>query len=107
MTITSGSALLAASAMVTVCPKTTTTVVVPLSLSVSVSLFPAVTSTDHESTVPAATWGTSITISKVPESSYGTITEVSEELVLIQPFKLLAEIVKVSSKFPSFTIVNV
>ena len=106
MTATPGSALLAASAMVTVCPETDATVVVPLSLSICALSFPAATSTDHESVVPAATWGTSIVMVKVSELAYATVTEESEE-ALTQLFRLLAEILKVSSKFPLFSTVNV
>ena len=101
-----GSALLDESAIVTVCPETTATVVVPPSLLVCVPSFPAVTSTDQESVVPAATWGTSIVMVKVSELAYATVTEESEE-ALTQLFRLLAEILKVSSEFPLFSTVNV
>jgi hypothetical protein len=43
---------------------------------------------------------------KVSELAYATVTEESEE-VLTQLFRLLAEILKVSSEFPLFSTVNV
>ena len=60
--------------------------------------------TAHESLVPAATCGTFTVMSQSDEESYATVTAGH---VTNHPFKLDTEIVKVSSKLPSLSMVNV
>ena len=85
-------------------PVTVSTVTVPVSSLLTDASLVATALTVHESLVPAATCGTFTVMSQSDEESYATVTAGH---VTNHPFKLDAEIVKVSSKLPSLSMVNV